>query len=90
MHSQVDVQVVPPSDPLVANLPSGRDVFEAEPYQPPRLEEDILSKMRAPPDMIDRRGADDSDSDDDMQVHKDPVGAYPGMKQEYTQANTYY
>ena len=88
---QIDIQIVPPSDPLLANLPSGRDVFNAAPYQPPRLDEDILSRMRAPPDPVEReRGADDSDSEEESEVQRDPVGAFPGTKDEYTQSRTYY
>lgn len=88
--SQVDIQVVPPSDPLLANLPSGRDVFDVEPYVTPKLEEDVLSRMRAPPDLIQHDGANDSDSNDESEARIDPVGAFPGTKDGYTQRSTYY
>ena len=88
---QINTQVVPPSESLLASLPSGRDVFEVETYQVPRLDEDVLSRMRAPPEPVEREsGQDDSDSEVESEIPRDPVGAFPGTKDEYTKPSTYY
>lgn len=41
--------------------------------------------MRAPPDHADDFGEQSSDEDDELQ---DPVGAFPGTKEEYTGSGT--
>jgi hypothetical protein len=89
------MQIVPPFEPLLSNMPSGREYHQRQEYQRPMLEEDALSRMRAPPDPSEaskyRDRPQDSDSEDETE---DPVGAFPGTRQDYTQtpssSSTYY
>ncbi|OJJ46196.1 hypothetical protein ASPZODRAFT_159753 [Penicilliopsis zonata CBS 506.65] len=51
MNDTINTQIIPPSGPLLANLPSGRDIHSPPgPYKPPLLDEDQLVRMRAPPE----------------------------------------
>ena len=64
---QMNTHPIPPSAPLLSNLPSGRDIHSPPtPYQPPSLDEDQLMRMRAPPDERDdiQVGSDDDSEDD--------------------------
>ncbi|EED13259.1 pH-signaling protein PalC, putative [Talaromyces stipitatus ATCC 10500] len=55
MNNTINTQTIPPSEPLLSNLPSGRDIHAAPPsYKPPSLEESELIRMRAPPEKIDQ------------------------------------
>lgn len=78
---QVNTQIIPPFGPMLASMPSGRDIHPATAYTPPTLEPSTLESMRAPPDHADEYGAMSSDDDGETQ---DPVGAFPGTKDEYT------
>lgn len=84
----MNVQLIPPSEPLLANMPSGRDVHTPKPYVPPSLDEDILIRMRAPPDHEDelQKAGDASSSDEEgrSKSSQDPVGAFPGTREAYT------
>lgn len=53
-------------------------------FIPPMLEASVLERMRAPPDRMDDYVGDVS-SDEDAQ---DPVGAFPGTKQDYSAASS--
>ena len=53
-NSTVNVQLVPPFQPLLANMPSGRAYHSPLPYCPPTLDAAALARMRAPPDPEDR------------------------------------
>jgi len=51
MNNTVNVQIVPPSEPLLATLPGGREYHSGlQAWTPPTLTEFELSRMRAPPD----------------------------------------
>lgn len=90
---QFNAQLVPPSGPLLANLPSGREYHTPKPYQIPTLEADVIARMRAPPDPRDAgfRGDEDDSANEDEST-ADPVGAFPGTKGNYSASNstTYY
>ncbi|RAO67467.1 uncharacterized protein BHQ10_003479 [Talaromyces amestolkiae] len=79
MNSVVNTQLIPPSEPLLSNLPSGRDIHSAPAaYKPPSLEESELIRMRAPPDEIDQTLsalALEDDSEDEV-----PPGVSPGSE----------
>ncbi|KAJ5238153.1 hypothetical protein N7489_008244 [Penicillium chrysogenum] len=67
MNDTMNTHPIPPSAPLLSNLPSGRDIHSPPtPYQPPSLDEDQLMRMRAPPDERDdiQVGSDDDSEDD--------------------------
>ena len=64
-------QVIPPVGPLLAQMPSGREIHSIKPFQPPQLGAEVLEAMRAPPDRSDEFGTYPS-SDEDTAV--DPSG----------------
>ncbi|KAK4185968.1 hypothetical protein QBC35DRAFT_502507 [Podospora australis] len=84
-------QAVPPIGPLLAQMPSGREIHSSKPYQPPLLEPDVLEAMRAPPERSDEYG-NYSDSDDETAVDSSAApGAFPGTQAEYrTGTPNYY
>ncbi|KAJ5090992.1 hypothetical protein N7532_009676 [Penicillium argentinense] len=68
MNDTINTQLIPASAPLLANLPSGRDIHSPPaPYKPPLLDSDQLLHMRAPPDENQdwQFGSDHDDSDED-------------------------
>jgi hypothetical protein len=91
--TQLAMQIIPPFESLLSNMPSGREYHQRQDYQKPMLEEDALARMRAPPDPVDssryRDPTQDSDSEDE---DEDPVGAFPGTRNDYTpsSSSTYY
>ncbi|QGA18771.1 hypothetical protein EYB26_006456 [Talaromyces marneffei] len=70
MNNTINTQPIPPSEPLLSNLPSGRDIHSAPAaYKPPSLEESELIRMRAPPDEVDQSLSGltmDNDSEDEV------------------------
>ncbi|KAF2436454.1 hypothetical protein EJ08DRAFT_578699 [Tothia fuscella] len=91
MNDTVNVQIVPPSEQLLASMPSGREYHTPKPYQAPSLDEDVIARMRAPPDPADlsfQSTEDDSGTEDELQP--EPVGAFPGTKSDYAGRSTYY
>jgi hypothetical protein len=89
---QMNTQPIPPSAPLLSNLPSGRDIHSPPaPYQPPSLDEDQLMRMRAPPDERDhvQFGSDDDSEDDAGQPDgRGTPGAFPDRSA--TASSVYY
>jgi hypothetical protein len=78
------MQIIPAFEPLLSSLPTGREFHKPQDYVAPVLEEDVVSRMRAPPDYSEAaayRDEDDSQSDTEPQ---DPVGAFPGTANDYT------
>jgi hypothetical protein len=71
----------------MASMPSGREIYTLKPFTPPVLDASILESMRAPPDRADDYGGDASSEEDEKQ---DPVGAFPGTKDDYSSSSTYY
>ncbi|KAH6853700.1 hypothetical protein B0I37DRAFT_360026 [Chaetomium sp. MPI-CAGE-AT-0009] len=49
-------QPIPPIGPLLAQMPSGREIHSIKPFQPPLLSPETLEAMRAPPDRSDEFG----------------------------------
>jgi hypothetical protein len=89
MNDTVGVQLVPPSEPLLASMPSGREYHTTKMFVIPALDEDSLVRMRAPPDPSETfKGEEDDSADEDEKAHR--VGAFPGTKSEYTAGTTYY
>lgn len=81
-------QAIPPTGPLFAQMPSGREIHTIRPYQPPLLDAYVLEAMRAPPDTSDDvGGAGSSEGDDDDTLvgggGGPPVGAFPGTHGDY-------
>jgi hypothetical protein len=74
-------------------MPSGREYHSPKPYEPPSLQEDVLARMRAPPEPSDLKVyGDEVDSADesDEQNLAEPPGAFPGSKADYVSNSTYY
>lgn len=95
-NSTINVQVVPPFEPLLASMPSGRDYPKPEPYKPPILDQGTLGRLRAPiqPSQQVFRG-EEEDSGDEAGYGRggQPVGAFPGSEAEYGRSgtsNSYY
>ncbi|OKL58704.1 pH-response regulator protein palC [Talaromyces atroroseus] len=88
MNNTINTQSIPASEPLLSNLPSGRDIHTAPPpYKPPSLDESELIRMRAPPDEADPAisslALDDSDEDISPSDEKDPPGPRSATTDSY-------
>ncbi|KNG51201.1 ph-response regulator protein palc [Stemphylium lycopersici] len=85
----VGVQLIPPSEPLLASMPSGREYHTTKMFVVPALDEDALVRMRAPPDPSDAfEGNEDDSADEDERSA--PAGAFPGTKADYAPSTSYY
>ena len=87
-NSQINTQLIPPSDPLVARMPSGRDIYSSKPFVPPSLDDDTLARMRAPPD-VDEMVDNESSSDEGEKAQGGLPGAFPGSSSTASN-DTYY
>lgn len=90
---KINVQTIPPFEPLLAAMPSGREYHSPKQYVPPSLDQGILSAMRAPPDSRQhpfKGNEDDSGDEASGGGSADPVGAYPGTGQQYEAGKNYY
>jgi hypothetical protein len=72
----------------MSSMPSGREIHTLKPFIPPVLEASVLESMRAPPDRVDDYGSDAS-SDEEAE-RGEPVGAFPGTKDDYAGSSSYY
>lgn len=73
-NDTIMTQSVPEWMPLLAQLPSGREIYTVERWVPPTLAPGVLAGLRAPPEGDE--GDQGSDSDDERQT---PVpGAFGG------------
>jgi hypothetical protein len=99
MNDTVNVQLVPDWKPLVAAMPSGRDALSPKAWVPAALGEEDVVKMRAPPEVgAEEDGGESSDEEDSGTSsragarERDPVGAFPGTRNEYRGGidNVYY
>ncbi|WPG98923.1 pH-response regulator protein palC [Acrodontium crateriforme] len=94
-NSTVNVQLVPPYEPLLASMPSGREYHTTQPYTPPSLDASALALMRAPPEPDERafRGEEDDSGKEDQFQGRSAPGAFPGSGAEYGRSatsNSYY
>ncbi|OHE99562.1 pH-response regulator protein palC [Colletotrichum orchidophilum] len=89
LNDTMNVQIVPPIGPLLAQMPSGREIHTLKPYQPPALDRSILEAMRAPPERSDDYG-DALSSDDEGKGLPGPPGGYPDSRPEYRSGSTSY
>ena len=93
----MNTQAIPPVNTLLSKMPSGREIHNIKPYEPPSLDRDVLEAMRAPPEEDDGF-VDDLSSDDEIRGSPSaPVGAFPGSAADYarststsTPGNAYY
>ena len=89
MNMQINTQLIPPSDPLVANLPSGRNIHSTNLFAAPVLGEESLTQMRAPPD-ADEMDGDDNSSGDEDEVPNSLPGTFPGSSSAASTGTSYY
>ncbi|TVY20056.1 pH-response regulator protein palC [Lachnellula arida] len=87
MNDTINTQSIPPIGPLMSSMPSGREIHSMKPFIPPVLEAYVLENMRAPPDRADDYGDASSDEESEKQ---EPVGAFPGTKDDYSSSRSYY
>lgn len=92
MNDTINTQAVPPSGPLLATIPSGREIHSLQPYVPPALDAATLAEMRAPPEGDGVAGEGGADSSDDEIVGagdgtKGMAGAFPGTGGDYGTAS---
>jgi hypothetical protein len=77
------MQLVPKFQELLAKLPAGREFHATVTYAPPLLGNELLVRMRAPPEYsLASAYKDDEDSQSDLEL-TDPVGAFPGTRVDY-------
>ena len=89
----MNVQVVPPFEPLITNMPSGREYHSPKLYEPPTLDEAVIMTMRGPPDPseLDRARNHGDPSEDEGDDANDLVGAFPGTRSDYVgRGDSYY
>lgn len=89
-NSTINVQTVPPFEPLLAGMPSGREYHVPKPWSPPTLDSDMLARMRAPPTPREKafRGEEDDSGAEDGYARAEPVGAFPGTANDYKRSAT--
>ncbi|KAL8660944.1 MAG: hypothetical protein Q9202_006068 [Teloschistes flavicans] len=92
VNDTIITQIIPPFEPLLAGMPSGREIHTSKPYVPPELDADVLEKMRAPPDPLDERTLDDGDdsSDEDAAIENRLPGAFPSRSDGSHADSEYY
>ncbi|KAL8707176.1 MAG: hypothetical protein Q9225_007808 [Loekoesia sp. 1 TL-2023] len=89
----MNTQLVPPFEPLLAGMPSGREIHSSTMYVPPELDADVLEKMRAPPDPEEARALiddDDDSSENEGRVEGGLPEAFPSRASNSTAASEYY
>lgn len=85
MNDTINTQVVPPFRPLLAAMPSGREMYTVKPYKPPSLDALVLQAMRAPPSPGAFGGAEGGadSSDEEGEGRTVVVGAFPETGVDY-------
>ena len=91
-NDTINTQLIPPSEPLVANMPLGRDIHSTKAFVPPTLDEEMLVRMRAAPERDAEAGAigDDDSSDEERERKTLPPGAFPGASGSASNDSPYY
>jgi len=89
-NSTINVQLVPPYEPLLASMPSGREYHQPQPWQPKQLDAQTLLMMRAPPDPGEAafRGDEEDSGGEEYGRRSEPVGAFPGTAGDYARSGT--
>ncbi|KAL8731114.1 MAG: hypothetical protein Q9166_003642 [cf. Caloplaca sp. 2 TL-2023] len=92
VNDTINTQLIPPFEPLLAGMPSGREIHSSTMYVPPELDADVLERMRAPPDPDDARALMDEDdnSEDEAPAEGSLPGAFPNRVAGGPGTNEYY
>lgn len=86
-NSTVNVQVVPPFEPLLQQLPSGREYHTPQPWSPSMLSAEELASMKASIDPADAFIGLEEDSADERFPQTAPPGTFPEGR---SQSTVYY
>ena len=70
-------------------MPAGRDIHSTKLFTAPVLEDESLTRIRAPPDTDEMDGDDDSGSDDDEAQDSVP-GTFPWSSSTASTGTSYY
>lgn len=91
-NDTINTQVIPPSDPLIANMPSGRNIYSEKAFAAPTLDEETLVRMRAPleRDAENGEGANVESSDEEGGTSTAAPGAFPGSSSGAFDDDAYY
>ncbi|KAJ5641271.1 hypothetical protein N7490_005271 [Penicillium lividum] len=91
MNDTINTQAIPPSAPLLSNLPSGRDIHTPPaPYNPPSMDADQLILMRAPPNEDENISFADDPDDSDEDISPEARGTPGGFPDRSDTASTAY
>ncbi|MCJ1474269.1 hypothetical protein MMC13_002927 [Lambiella insularis] len=82
-------QIIPPSESLIAAMPSGREIHSPKVYIRPNLDPDTLASMRAPPDR-DKDTLGSSSESDGSRGEISNTGAVPGAFPDTSSAKNSY
>lgn len=82
MNDTINTQLIPDFRPLLAAMPSGREMHNVKPYIPPSLDASALQAMRAPPSPNALGGTGDGGDSSDEEG-RTVVGAFPGTGVDY-------
>lgn len=87
----MNTQSVPSFEPLLASMPSGREIHSSTLYKAPELDVDMIERLRAPPDAGDARALarDDDSSEDEADIDGLP-GGFPSDVTSGSAAQEYY
>ena len=87
----MNTQLVPPSDAILSEAPSGRDIYSTKSFLPPNLDEEVLARMRAPPEVDESVNiADDDSSGEEGKGKKEPPGSFSGDPTSEPSGDPYY
>lgn len=79
----MNTQLIPLPSTLLAQMPSGRDMYRPKPYVPPELDAAVLASTRAPPPeqsshaQPGRIPMADGSSDEDVAASERPISRAP-------------
>ncbi|KAH0377844.1 pH-response regulator protein palC, partial [Aureobasidium melanogenum] len=93
LNDTINTQIIPPSEPLMAAMPSGREYHSPKAFTPPTLDASLLARLRAPidPQQHAFRGNEDDSGDEAMAREPAVVpGAFPGAAPGGNTGNAYY
>lgn len=87
---QINSQIIPPWESLLATAPSGRNIHSSKLFVPPCLDVDVLERMRAPPDEDDTDLACDDESTEENDIRDNPPGIFAGGASTKSGEASYY
>ncbi|RKF64585.1 pH-response regulator protein palC [Erysiphe neolycopersici] len=80
VNNTINVQQIPPTGPLLAMMPSGREIHSLKPFTPPIIETTILESLKA-------NDSSDLSNDEANSVHSEVCS---GIQVDYSTGGGYY